>query len=91
MKLLNYYNEYSTYLASLDIDNPKYLTYKNLRFLEENINCYRLELEDILTLLLIKFNKIKIFKKIGVLIMQRCKIIYIIYLYILFMTQYLSL
>ena len=27
MKLLNYYNEYSTYLASLDIDNPKYLTY----------------------------------------------------------------
>jgi hypothetical protein len=38
MKLLNYYNEYSTYLASLDIDNQKYLTYKNLRFVEENIN-----------------------------------------------------
>jgi hypothetical protein len=48
MKLLNYYNEYSTYLASLDRNNPKYLTYKNLRYLgiEENINCYRFELEN---------------------------------------------
>jgi len=48
MKLFNYYNEYSTYLASLDINNPKYLTYKNLRFLgvEENIHCYRFELEN---------------------------------------------
>jgi hypothetical protein len=47
MKLLNYYNEYSTYLASLD-GNKKYLTNKNLRFLgiEENINCYRFELEN---------------------------------------------
>jgi hypothetical protein len=48
MKLLNYYNEYSTYLASLDENNSKYLTYKNLRFLgvEENIHCYRFELEN---------------------------------------------
>jgi hypothetical protein len=48
MKLLNYYNEYSTYLASIDGTNEKYLTLKNLRFLgiEENINCYRFELEN---------------------------------------------
>ena len=46
MELYNYYNEYSTYLASLDINNPKYLTYKNIKFLgvEENIHCYRFEL-----------------------------------------------
>ncbi len=48
MILNNYYNEYSTYLASLDENNPKYLTNKNLRFLgvEENIHCYRFELEN---------------------------------------------
>ena len=48
MKLLNYYNEYSTYLSSIDGTNEKYLTFKNLRFLgkEENINCYRFELEN---------------------------------------------
>ena len=48
MELYNYYNEYSTYLASLDINNPKYLTYKNIKFLgvEENIHCYRFELEN---------------------------------------------
>jgi hypothetical protein len=48
MELNNYYNEYSTYLASLDENNPKYLTNKNLRFLgvEENIYCYRFELEN---------------------------------------------
>ena len=47
MKLLNYYNEYSTYLASLD-RNKKYLTNKNMKFLgvEENINCYKFELEN---------------------------------------------
>jgi hypothetical protein len=48
MILNNYYNEYSTYLASLDINNPKYLTNKNIKFLgvEENIHCYRFELEN---------------------------------------------
>jgi hypothetical protein len=48
MILNNYYNEYSTYLSSLDENNPKYLTNKNLRFLgvEENIHCYRFELEN---------------------------------------------
>ena len=47
MKLFNYYNEYSTYLASLD-GNKKYLINKNIKFLgvEENINCYIFELED---------------------------------------------
>lgn len=47
MKLFNYYNEYSTYLASLD-GNKKYLVNKNIKFLgvEENINCYRFELEN---------------------------------------------
>ena len=47
MKLFNYYNEYSTYLASID-DNKKYLTNKNIKFLgvEKNINCYRFELEN---------------------------------------------
>ena len=47
MILFNYYNEYSTYLASLD-GNKKYLTNKNMKFLgvEENINCYRFELEN---------------------------------------------
>lgn len=47
MKLFNYYNEYSTYLASLD-GNKKYLVNKNIKFLgvEENINCYIFELED---------------------------------------------
>ena len=48
MELNNYYNEYSTYLASLDKANPKYLTNKNIKFLgvEENIHCYRFELEN---------------------------------------------
>ena len=48
MEINNYYNEYSTYLASLDENNPKYLTNKNLRFLgvEENIHCYIFELEN---------------------------------------------
>jgi hypothetical protein len=48
MKLFNYYNEYSTYLASLDEINPKYLTNKNIKFLgvEENLHCYRFELEN---------------------------------------------
>ena len=47
MILFNYYNEYSTYLASLD-GNKKYLTNKNMKFLgvEENIHCYRFELEN---------------------------------------------
>jgi hypothetical protein len=47
MELYNYYNEYSTYLTSIN-GNKKYLTYKNLRFLgiEENIHCYRFELEN---------------------------------------------
>ncbi len=47
MILFNYYNEYSTYLGSLD-GNKKYLTNKNMKFLgvEENINCYRFELEN---------------------------------------------
>jgi len=47
MKLFNYYNEYSTYLASLD-GNKKYLINKNIKFLgvEENINCYIFELKD---------------------------------------------
>ena len=48
MKLLNYYNEYSTYLTSIDSNNPKYLLFENLCFLgiDENINCYRFELEN---------------------------------------------
>jgi hypothetical protein len=48
MILNNYYNEYSTYLSSLDENNPKYLTNKNIKFLgvEENIYCYRFELEN---------------------------------------------
>jgi len=47
MKLFNYYNEYSTYLANID-GNKKYLTNKNIKFLgiEENINCYKFELEN---------------------------------------------
>ena len=47
MKLFNYYNEYSTYLASIN-GNKKYLTNKNMKFLgvEENIHCYRFELEN---------------------------------------------
>jgi hypothetical protein len=47
MELYNYYNEYSTYLASID-ENKKYLTNKNIKFLgvEENIHCYRFELEN---------------------------------------------
>jgi len=47
MELFNHYNEYSTYLASID-GNKKYLTNKNMKFLgvEENIHCYRFELEN---------------------------------------------
>ena len=47
MELFNYYNEYSTYLASIN-GNKKYLTNKNMKFLgeEENIHCYRFELEN---------------------------------------------
>lgn len=47
MILYNHYNEYSTYLASID-GNKKYLTNKNMKFLgvEENIHCYRFELEN---------------------------------------------
>ena len=48
MKLLNYYNEYSNYLTSIDGTNEKYLLFENLRFLgiDKNINYYRFELEN---------------------------------------------
>jgi len=47
LAVLTYYNEYSTYLVSID-GNKKYLTNKNIKFLgvEENIHCYRFELEN---------------------------------------------
>ena len=48
MKLLNYYNEYSTYLASLDIDNPKYLTYNRWRSNYKNLKQTLIDFEIIL-------------------------------------------
>ena len=47
MKLLNYYNEYSTYLSSMEGTNEKQLLFENLRFLGiEDINCLRFELNN---------------------------------------------
>ena len=52
MKLLNYYDEYSNYLSSMDGDGTdqdghKYLVFENLRFLGiEDMNLLRFELNN---------------------------------------------
>jgi len=49
MKLLNYYNEYSTYLSTMKEITPteKQLLLENLRFLgNDGQNCYRFELAN---------------------------------------------
>ena len=50
MKLLNYYNQYSTYLSSMDGKehiNEKYVVFENLRFLGiDDVNCLRFELNN---------------------------------------------
>lgn len=47
MKLLNYYNEYSTYLSTMTEMKEKHLLLENLRFLgKDGENCYRFELEN---------------------------------------------
>ena len=47
MKLLNYYNEYSTYLSTVTEIKEKQLLLENLRFLgNDGKNCYRFELSN---------------------------------------------
>lgn len=47
MKLLNYYNEYSTYLSTMTEMKEKQLLLENLRFLgNDGENCYRFELSN---------------------------------------------